>query len=125
MYGIILYRGMIMKKNGFFPAAVFVLAAVFCGAAIMFLPELLTKIICTAVILLCIYFWLYFFSLEYHTADNALYISGGLIFRRTHILPLERILWRTRLLTPFGSSAILTVLHTAGGAAVIFAEPPN
>ncbi|MGN0648797.1 MAG: hypothetical protein ACI4KM_00025 [Oscillospiraceae bacterium] len=114
-----------MKKNRFIPAAAFALTAVLCGAAIVFLPQLLSEIICTALIVPCVYFWLYFLSLEYHTADNTLYISGGLIFRRTHALPSDRILWQMRLSLPFADSAILTVLHTAGGAAVIFAEPPK
>lgn len=114
-----------MKKNKFLVFASIIFAAVLCGAAVIFLPALLSWIVCGAVIIACVWFAVYFCTLKYRVADNVLYITGGIIFRRTHILPLERILWRTRVLAPLGSRAILTVLHTAGGAAVIFSEPPN
>lgn len=115
----------IMRKNGFALAAAIIFSAVLCGAAIIFLPAVPAAAACVLLISACAYFALYFFSLKYYVSDNTLYISGGIIFRKTRILPLERVLWRTRLTAPFGSAVLITVLHTAGGGVVIFSEPPN
>lgn len=114
-----------MKKCGVIPKAAAILSAGLCAAAVAFLPAPIAAGVCTVLIAGCAYLALYYSRLKYHITDGVLYIGSGLIFRRTHILPMQRVLWRTRVTLPLKSGAILTVLHTAGAAAVIFGDLPD
>ena len=61
-----------------------------------------------------------FRSMKYTVENRALMIRRGIIFRAETRLEFSKILWLT--VVKIGSMALFTVLHTASGRVVIFAE---
>lgn len=77
-------------------------------------------------VLLSVYWFGYYYKLEYTLSNNTIGITSGIIFQKHRRIPLGNILWEMRLTSPFfkgyeGSSA-MSVLHTSGGNAVLFCD---
>ena len=72
--------------------------------------------------LFTLWWTLYFRGSSYKVSGGSLVVSSGVFFRKTRTIPLISVLRTTRLTTPFLKSALLTVIHTAGGSSVIFAD---
>ena len=73
-------------------------------------------------VLLLIWLVLYYNRLKYWLSDNTICIKCGVLFTRRKRIPVANILWTMRLSMPFYRMVALTILHTAGGVAVIFAD---
>lgn len=69
---------------------------------------------------LAVWWSIYYLRLRYRVIQDVIYVQSGLIFRRTREIPIDSILWVTRLELPLSRRAIASVLHTAGGWIVIF-----
>lgn len=69
-----------------------------------------------------IWWSVYFFRLRYSVVQGVVYVHSGLIFRRLREIPTANIQWVTRLELPRCRRAVASVLHTAGGWIVIFAD---
>ena len=79
-------------------------------------------VVAAAAAMLHLLWSVYYFRLRYTIRDNTLFIDSGLLFRRQRAIPLDNMLWQTVIMVPFSRRAIATVIHTAGGWVVIFAE---
>lgn len=80
-------------------------------------------VICGALLVILSVIWLiYYYRLKYSASGGMINISAGIIFRRYRRLPPENILWTMRLSFSPIKGAIMTVLHTSGGRAVIFGD---
>lgn len=75
----------------------------------------------TFVILLVIWS-AYYYRLKYTVTGNILMITSGIIFRRKHLIPLDKVLWETRIFIFPDTSAAAVILHTAGRSAVVFGD---
>ena len=65
----------------------------------------------------------YYRALEYDSCGGILTVKSGVFFRRDRRVRITEILWISRAAVRFfRSSALFTVLHTAGGNIVIFGE---
>lgn len=69
-----------------------------------------------------IWWTLYFRSTEYSIISDNLVLRSGILFRKRRCIPVENIQWVMRLKLPFLQQAVLTAVHTASGAVVIFAD---
>ena len=73
-------------------------------------------------VLLLVYLAAYYYKLEYFLVEKTICIKSGIILRRERIIPLNEILWTTRLFMPFCRTSAVSILHTARGSVVIFGE---
>lgn len=68
-------------------------------------------------------YWLgYYYTLDYSVSENVLLITSGIFFRRERRIPLDNILWKTRLTLLTERNTAAVILHTSGGSAVVFGE---
>ena len=68
---------------------------------------------------------LYYRGLQYKSENHELIIQSGIVFRKEYHIPTVNILWVTRIALWLGAgrrAALCTVIRTAGGKAVIFAD---
>lgn len=63
---------------------------------------------------------LYFHTIKYEICDEILTIKSGIFFKKTKLIPLNKILLKTGY--SVGKRAFLTIIRTAGSFAVIFGE---
>lgn len=61
-----------------------------------------------------------FKSIEYIVENSRLVIRRGILFRSETSLKISGILWISTV--KFGSAALFSVLHTASGSVIVFAE---
>lgn len=72
-----------------------------------------------------VWWGLYYRRLHYSLENNELIIQSGLVFRKEYHIPRVNILWVTRIGLWLGTgrrAALCTVIRTAGGKSVIFAD---
>lgn len=72
-----------------------------------------------------VWWGLYYRGLHYRLDNKELIIQSGLVFRKEYHIPRVNILWVTRIGLWLGAgrrAALCTVIRTAGGKAVIFAD---
>lgn len=62
-----------------------------------------------------------FRSIEYIVENSRLVIRRGVLFRSETTLKISSILWISTV--KFGSAVLFSVLHTASGRVLVFAEP--
>lgn len=74
----------------------------------------------SAGILTAILWNIYFYTIKYEISDEILTIKSGIIFRKTKIIPLKKILLKSSY--SIGKTVFLTIIRTAGSFAVIFGE---
>jgi hypothetical protein len=68
-------------------------------------------------------YWLgYYYTLKYSDRENVLLITSGIVFRRERRIPLDSVLWKTRLTLLTERNTAAVILHTSGGAAVVFGK---
>lgn len=75
-----------------------------------------------AVAILSVYWLGYYYLLDYSGAENVLLITSGIFFRRERRIPLDNILWKTRLTLFTERNTAAVILHTSGSSAVVFGE---
>ncbi len=104
------------SRTAFF--AVLTAAVIVASAAAVFLRLFSALILLTA---FTVWWTLYFRSLEYETSDNTLTIKSGFVFGKIRKIPLSSVLRTTVILIP-NNKPVASIIHTAGGNALIFAE---
>ena len=109
-----------MKKNGtcYFLTLVIILAF---GISVIVFENLFTRIVLSAVGILTAAIWiLYFHTIKYEISDEILTIKSGIFFKRTKIIPLKKILMKSRY--SIGKTVFLTIIRTAGSFDMIYGE---
>ena len=71
---------------------------------------------------LAVWWGVYFLCIKYTISNNCLVIYSGLLYRKTRKLPIKNILWITYVKPLAACRAAMSLLHTAGGCVVIFAD---
>lgn len=73
-------------------------------------------------LLLTVIWTCYYNTLKYNIHSGELIMTSGIVFHRVRRLKETDILWEMHLSLPFKRRDLLTVMHTSGGAVVIFGE---
>lgn len=73
-------------------------------------------VIPTAAVWLIAFF--HFRSIGYSVENRRLLIRSGVLFGKRRVIELSSVLWTTEV--KIGSATLFSVLHTAGGKAVVF-----
>ena len=109
-----------MKKNGTSYFLTLIIILVF-GLGIKFFENPFVRIILAAVGIFTAVLWnLYFRTIKYEVSDEILTIKSGIFFKKTKIIPLDKILLKSSYAV--GKAVFLTIIRTAGSFAVIFGE---
>ena len=109
-----------MKKNGTCYFLTLVIIFLF-GLGVIVFENLFTRIVLAAVGILTAAIWiLYFYTIKYEISDEILTIKSGIFFKKTKIIPLKKILLKSRY--AIGETVFLTIIRTAGSIAVIYGE---
>lgn len=111
---------MIQKHWDFFVLTLIFSAAIF--AAYACFVRVFTAFFGIILLVLNIAWGAYFCSLKYSKKDDEILLCSGIVFGHSRKIFTQNILWNTQVIMPFSHKIIMTVLHTAGGRAVIFGE---
>lgn len=83
----------------------------------------LPKLVAGGILAILSVYWLgYYYTLKYSDRENVLLITSGIVFRRERRIPLDSVLWKTRLTLLTERNTAAVILHTSGGAAVVLGE---
>ena len=85
--------------------------------------RMLLKLIAGGILAILSVYWLgYYYTLKYSDRENILLITSGIVCRRERRIPLDSVLWKTRLTLLTQRRTAAVILHTSGGAAVVFGK---
>lgn len=105
------------------PYYIFLFVTALPVALVMILIGEIISVVAFGLYLLLSLWWsLFYYSLEYSADMNTVCIKNGVFLKKIRHIPVCNILWTMRLKMPFCRGASVCVLHTSGGAAVIFAD---
>lgn len=109
-----------MKKSGFIYLLTLI-TAIIVGFLTNFVENHIIKSAVYAAGILAALIWIFHFnSIKYTISEKILTIKSGIIFKKTKIIPLDKVLLKSSY--AFGKTVFLTIIRTAGSFAVIFGE---
>lgn len=77
----------------------------------------------TLLVILLLILWLRFRSLRYSIDSEKIEIKCGIFIKTARTISRSRILWHTSI--KFKDRVLVTVLHTAAGREIVFADTEN
>ena len=113
-------KGKFLKSNKIKYFITFIVIFLF-GLGVNFFENQVIRIALATVGILTAILWnLYFHTIKYEISDETLTIKSGIIFRKTKIIPLDKILLKSTY--SVGKNVFLTIIRTAGSFSVIFGK---